>query len=66
MLSLTHPLSLAGFRVGHADCLEEELMQFMLGGIEQGIRLGPLEAWSLITAAMGKGFWAAKMNCKGS
>ncbi len=41
-LSVKHPLSLEGFRHGLADCPDMELVQFVLDGIRDGVRLGSL------------------------
>ncbi len=38
-----HPLSLEGFRRGLGDCLDTELVQFMLDGIRDGVHLGSLD-----------------------
>ncbi len=42
-LTVKYPLSLEGFREGLADCPDMELIQFVLDGIQNGVRLGPLD-----------------------
>ncbi len=42
-LSVKHPLSLEGFRHGLIDCPDMELVQFVLDGICDVVRLGSLD-----------------------
>ncbi len=42
-LSVKCSLSLEGFRRGLADCPDMELVQFVLDGISDGVRLGSLD-----------------------
>ncbi len=42
-LLVYHPLSLEEFCCGLIDCLDIELVQFVLDGIRDGVRLGSLD-----------------------
>ncbi len=42
-MSVKHPLSLEGFHHGLTDCPDTELVQFVLDGIHDGVRLGSLD-----------------------
>ncbi len=42
-LSVKHLLNLEGFRRGLTDCLDTELVQFILDGIRDGVHLGSLD-----------------------
>ncbi len=43
LLMVKHPLSFRSFWTGLQNCPDVELVQFVLDGIKNGVRLGPLE-----------------------